>query len=1711
MWRNKSRFHGNPGQHGGHNRSRTTGGHSRDDHDQRSGVYEREAKKRADDISFNEELTPHYDDRGLGHYTAENERAEYHRKHDDYRREDVRHDDYRDSYPREQEADLLKRYPEDGDSYSQRDSGRFDDYDDRRRARYEDQLGLVDIELDIGRDRFKDHGIDIMDEDRLREKSRYDEGLSLTQEEIFHLEERQRLASYNSGGRDYSVRHSERLELEHDRLSEGRSDQKIYNGRHSDNWLDRKPRDMQTRAARRSFGGQSPRKMFGNRGRGYYRGSRATRGTGTFKTPRILVKHAFSNRKAGPVSKSDQRGKNNLSEKESDKKPTNSDHLSSSSSKTWQDSLNQSGAVKKPSDRKSTSLEINKRNSDISVSKIESSTSRYDKLTDKSKSDKRTESRHEPRHHSKDRKSLTKHDESRSRRNSNTGHKKARTSSGHKKDHDYHEEDVLSILADDDGFEKETKRIIGSDSRGCPSPRKLEITKTVSAKTAVEEKTKTDDTQIKAVDKESNSRKPAEHQETPRGQVDNKAVTNTENRLANRSNSYQFHYNAFSQRGRIRSAKTYSFASKFKKRPFQSHIRNRFGYGGHTGRFSEQSHSHGLKSRQTYFDNNQDRINTGLNVSKEDVWNRRSISVAATRRDLRGYDTLISRERSGAILRDDRDEISNDDIKDTKNVYIKGSYALYDKSVDNYHGQTSFVRNKPFHSWQRDGSRYKTRPSVSHNERVKKKYFRGGMRGNQRFFNRDKAKRHGDTEGDSRNFQKQEVERRQREEYHDDERIVMSRDERAEEAAPQQQVFFIPDSDIAGMQPQFVDQFGNMVANSEVSMMNTGDVPIQYLPQVLGSDSQGEQQQIFFIPFNQMQGYPESLNPAPVGVEAQRDMEQPKYQEPKVSSNKKDTRKKLVRKGLSKEARAKIRAKLALKRRKRMEKEIEEKVLNKLLKSSRFSNLNSSSSLPAPKKPVIKRISPPSATKPTHLNKKLTVTRHARQKAEDLENVSDEDKYDNISDLEDVSDENYYDQDDGTVGQNSKRPMFRKPGQQRKNSQSQRKGCAYGDVRKVVDQNSEMNNTKRTVLVEDKKRPDKRHGHYDYEHSRPSEEKRHRSMSPIEITVSNENYVSSSHRSNESPNRKRFGKNVGSLANQKHNQEKDNQHLGYEREGFERFNRSYNGNNGYDDKVGHSSAPRTDSRRATDSNTKDSDRRDSGKYRRDEDAHPKNDPYRSKDESSNIQRNRKDPHSRSHEPSKDREDRRSTRSGRLSNSPRRRSRSPQQQSRDKPQHRRDSAGRNDELWRDRGEKTTNSRSTLDNNALNFSQNAALSHNQYMPNSNCFQSFPNQGQGNMRQGHIDNSFPPHTGSMSGPMHSPFPQSIGHNIDVSVPPQLSTANSGMNQGNFGEQMEMGQGMQTGQQLHPRMPQQSNYLNQQFGSQYQMQQNSLFTPMKQNQMGGQQPNIQSSNLFPMQNQGMQTFQQNRTQMITRGPFSQNVGQLQMAQGQNMGPNVRQEQDNIQPLLPNSIGQSNFIATTPQQAMRGVIGTLATGGVGGQQAVRVLNKGPRPAFMVQGSGKPDHQSEHKRDVTTAFGSDVAASSNQYRDDKKDEDVGQMPCSLCEKVFMNRNAIRKHTAWHDKQATKDEKFKCDSCEQGFPNFQEYSSHIQEKHTVDSLNCNSCDKTFYTVVQYQRHIDLMHLQSMPLHSCSLCPASFAQIRYLVQHKREHHQRKQSNV
>ncbi|KAL4224549.1 hypothetical protein ACF0H5_015251 [Mactra antiquata] len=885
----------------------------------------------------------------------------------------------------------------------------------------------------------------------------------------------------------------------------------------------------------------------------------------------------------------------------------------------------------------------------------------------------------------------------------------------------------------------------------------------------------------------------------------------------------------------------------------------------------------------------------------------------------------------------------------------------------------------------------------------------------------------------------------------------------------QQQIVFIPNADLDHGLPTMVDQFGQPIYNASIADPSMeGQVPMRYVSEQYPGDASTVGEHLVFIPFvNQVPNYPENMSNIPDNNVVNE--VKSKEEKPKSSIQTKPKPKPLS--DLKKLA---IKRKLALKRLKRkqrMEAEIERNLLKKLFENKEvLQAVKGQSSGQVRKKPVIRRISPPVGNKPTHANKTIKLVK----KVNNAVDVSDEDgdKYDSVSDLEDVSDEEEYEDRKG------KRPTFRKPGEPRKGTrnvaESQSKmsnvtGRKESDVRRVVQassnrswEQSENGGQKRQrSMYSDQIVSYDQTNRSTHSSARSSVKKVRRSRSPIEITVSNERFsstVSGNQRNTGDKDRKKIGYRNTELRNES-GRDNDNKYDG----------KRYGGFDGHD----RDDSSRLDRHQRDNSSSKfESHKNVRNSHSGSENSGMSNDrnfstgKYNDDDNFGGRGRN---------DMSRNRNDGDRTKAG-----------SNERSSNDRGFGYRNEGGNFQKDYEGTGLQsprfqneyhTDNSQGGESSSHFNTPPyQRSYRSNQHFPHSppddgHSFSPYNPVQHQFTAVGGVDHSLPP---VQNAPVPVPPypPASMGGRPDMSLPPPVGGNSPMMHPSNTGNiQQNYGLQSQQYQSIHQQYPQQQQMqvINQN-QSQYQLQQQPVFTS-GHSQMGVQQ-------IQPNQ------FQQNQSNV---GMVPLNPTRVSGHVTQQMSAPVRQvNQGSFKQVINTSNSQHAFVATN-SQGVRGVIGTIKTSGTASQQGLRMAHvetgSQVQPAMTTNVSDGipsllrlPQEDESYSESLVQMICSKcnsvlldhIVMKSHSRWHDMIESNTKHLRCDQCEQGFSTGSAYSNHMS----QKHTYHSWNCSLCDLTFSNSSALNKHIRHsshKNFKVKFVCSLCPASFMVLTHLVQH------------------------------------------
>nr|CAD7265303.1 unnamed protein product [Timema shepardi] len=93
-----------------------------------------------------------------------------------------------------------------------------------------------------------------------------------------------------------------------------------------------------------------------------------------------------------------------------------------------------------------------------------------------------------------------------------------------------------------------------------------------------------------------------------------------------------------------------------------------------------------------------------------------------------------------------------------------------------------------------------------------------------------------------------------------------------------------------------------------------------------------------------------------------------------------------------------------------------------------------------------------------------------------------------------------------------------------------------------------------------------------------------------------------------------------------------------------------------------------------------------------------------------------------------------------------------------------------------------------------------------------------------------------------------------------------------------------------------------------------------------------------------------------------------------------------------------------------------------------------------------------------------------------------RMECNICNKVYINKNALLKHKAQHEVER------KCQVCNRSFSNLKQLKFHLKSHSQVKRYRCSKCSVSCGNISSLKIH-NLVHTGERPFH-CSECTRSF---------------------
>ena len=985
-----------------------------------------------------------------------------------------------------------------------------------------------------------------------------------------------------------------------------------------------------------------------------------------------------------------------------------------------------------------------------------------------------------------------------------------------------------------------------------------------------------------------------------------------------------------------------------------------------------------------------------------------------------------------------------------------------------------------------------------------------------------------------------------------------------------QQIIFIPNS--TDFQNN-VDLYGNIVDTGNVEHQGSlQQVPYPLLPTNIPHENPQRSDQLIFIPFVNNQLQPDKAVPVQLDGEGRMQSQEIEHSIGDTKAGKSNNK---TKKGLTVEQRAKIRKQLLVKRRQRLEKEIEQKVLKKLLSKTDKTHLQSN---PKTKK-GIKRLSPPKKSGAMKVaGKKQTPV---LEDVSDDDDDDDDDKYDDVSDLESISD----DEENFTRKKGSQRKAFRKPGEPRINQMLTSESSP--DVRRVVEKNQIRQQRggisyknygrgrKRTVhevtdeenLVTIKKPIGNQLQKGNMSHKLDS--KANRSMSPLQITVSNDKFSDSQTRNRE----KYFS-----------DEENEGQDCWYDMQ----------------TRAGNAKGTGRGNRRGMvvdDYGDAESGRDMSDIPRR---------KYVVRTQESNHGSNNYQQQNRSRMPS-------------LFDYNHKR---PIPNNQEGYQNSSQWSGNQGERYISHSQTQVNEKAGLQQSPF-LTQGMMQQNQSLLPAQTPFQAPTLKSQVQHLPGQVQSNISlVNTGSSVDPSLPPVlstPQLSQPNLllrpDMSLPPpqvslmgnqpslsQMTYQPALQSQSVLSLQNQVLQSNQQFQQATIQQQQQqllqlqqqallnnTNQLNSSAGAS----QNLFQTPVQQNVAGtlfqtpiqqttggptaldvtNQQNSVPVGRVFQQQQHPQQqpNQQQNRLDQVNQRPIQNQEHQrtVMTTLQQKSNPPSRQTVNvssagNSAPMGQQTTNVRSASLTATRQGpihQRGSTGvslskTGNTSILGSTQLSQTVQMKPVQGSYQRndkhsgrgtgsqarsvgqessGKGSISHRSRSSNEQTQVNRSPIqqgkydnrSASSRPSSQGRKhggnasrkgdsegesddDDDVGELLCTKCDKVYLLKTVMRKHVRWHDKSTSGQFNVRCDRCELAFSSPSALDDHIDERHTLNAWNCQFCDLTFPNSQALGRHLQKEnHAGLSEKYICPTCCTQFGTLQKLIYHKQSHHMKHQS--
>ena len=162
--------------------------------------------------------------------------------------------------------------------------------------------------------------------------------------------------------------------------------------------------------------------------------------------------------------------------------------------------------------------------------------------------------------------------------------------------------------------------------------------------------------------------------------------------------------------------------------------------------------------------------------------------------------------------------------------------------------------------------------------------------------------------------------------------------------------------------------------------------------------------------------------------------------------------------------------------------------------------------------------------------------------------------------------------------------------------------------------------------------------------------------------------------------------------------------------------------------------------------------------------------------------------------------------------------------------------------------------------------------------------------------------------------------------------------------------------------------------------------------------------------------------------------------------------------------------------------------------QPLMSLNGCPESSHGVGETGESDPQDfEELSHPSDEFLNDKASSNEEPLNGHVE---GIYECQLCSKVFKLKSNLLKHERNHAENKI----FRCDVCDQAFPELQELAFHRVNCEN-DFYKCEVCDEEFETKLSFMCHVETHSNEKS--YMCDICGTRFKHSRSLTTHKRMH--------